>query len=312
MQVKTIKKNLVAKLEDWLSTIEDEQLRKDVKQHLLVSGGSIASMLLDDPVNDYDIYIQDYATLLRLVKYYIGKENTWYTAENSDLTEIVPEHKEIIEILEGVNRDKLLDEFTEGQFSRRKIIVENLTNLRIALYPINTDLYVAPEREFTKEMKYRVACISANAISLTDDIQIVVRFHGSPDEIHKTFDFIHATNYFTFKDGLMLNQEALTSLLEKQLHYQGSLYPLTSVLRTKKFIKRGWNINAGEYLKILFQVSQLDLTDINVLYEQLVGVDVAYFSKLIEVLSVIPKEKYTSGYINELIDRVFNEYDGEI
>ena len=312
MQVKTIKKNLVAKLEDWLSSIEDAQLRTEVKKHLLVSGGSIANMLLGEPVNDYDIYIQDYNTLLRLVKHYIDKENTWYTAENSDMTEIVPERKVIVEVLEGINRDKLLDDFTERQFSRKKIIIENLTDLRIALYPVNTDLYVIPEREFAKDMKYKVSCISVNAISLTDDIQIVVRFHGSPEEIHKTFDFIHATNYFTFEDGLVLNKEALTSLLEKQLHYQGSLYPLTSVIRTKKFLKRGWNINAGEYLKILFQVSQLDLTDINILYEQLVGVDVAYFGKLIEVLSTVPKEKYTSGYINALIDRVFNEYDGEI
>jgi len=312
MQIKTIKKNLVAKLEDWLSTIEDKKLRNDVRKHLLVFGGSIANMLLGEPVNDYDIYIQDYETLLRLVKYYIFKENTWYSSENYDTTEIIPERKEIIEVFEGKYKDKLLDNFEEQQFNRKKIIIENLTDFRIALYPVKAELYIAPEREFTKEMKYKVACISVNAISLTDDIQIVVRFHGTPEQIHKTFDFIHATNYFTFDDGLVLNKEALTSLLEKQLHYQGSLYPLTSVIRTKKFLKRGWNINAGEYLKILFQVSQLDLTDINVLYEQLVGVDVAYFSKLVEILSGVPKDKYDSAYLNEIIDRVLNEYDGEI
>ncbi|MDR0429628.1 MAG: hypothetical protein LBH58_04015 [Tannerellaceae bacterium] len=294
MQIKTIKKNLVAKLEDWLSTIEDKTLCEDVKKHLLVSGGSIANMLLNEPVNDYDIYIQDYNTLLRLVNHYVNKENT--------LCDNV-----VIEVLEGKYKNELLGEFKEEQSTHKKIIIENLTDSRIALYSINDGLYIAPEREQTKEMKYKVSCISINAISLTDDIQIVVRFQGAPEKIHETFDFIHATNYFTFIDGLVTNKEALISLLEKQLHYQGSLYPLTSVIRTKKFLKRGWNINAGEYLKILFQVSQLDLTDINVLYEQLVGVDVAYFHKLVEILSTIPKEKYTSGYINTLIDRVFNE-----
>jgi hypothetical protein len=271
-------------------------------------------MLLGEPVNDYDIYIQDYNTLLRLVNHYVNQENTLCTSGNGDMTEIAPIRK-VIEVLEGKYKDVLLDEFEEKQFDRKcrkKIIIENLTDFRIALYTADADLYIVPEREHTKEMKYRLSCISVNAISLTDDIQIVVRFHGSPEEIHKTFDFIHATNYFTFENGLVLNKEALTSLLEKQLHYQGSLYPLTSVIRTKKFLKRGWNINAGEYLKILFQVSRLDLTDINVLYEQLVGVDVAFFSKLVEILSTIPKEKYTDGYINTLIDRVFNEYDGEI
>ena len=47
---------------------------------------------------------------------------------------------------------------------------------------------------------------------------------------------------------------------------------------------RGFNISALEQLKIMFQISQLDLTDPNVLEEQLIGVDVAYFSMLINML----------------------------
>ena len=49
-------------------------------------------------------------------------------------------------------------------------------------------------------------------------------------------------------------------------------------------MKRGFNISALEQLKIMFQISQLDLTDPNVLEEQLIGVDVAYFSMLINML----------------------------
>jgi hypothetical protein len=72
-------------------------------------------------------------------------------------------------------------------------------------------------------------------------------------------DFVHATNYFTFEEGLVTNVAALESILTKSLRYQGSLYPLTSVIRMKKFIQRGWTVNAGEILKMLFQVSELDL-----------------------------------------------------
>jgi hypothetical protein len=95
---------------------------------------------------------------------------------------------------------------------------------------------------------------------------------------------VHATNYFTFEEGLVTNVAALESILTKSLRYQGSLYPLTSVIRMKKFIQRGWTVNAGEILKMLFQVSELDLKNIEVLEEQLIGVDVAYFSLLITVL----------------------------
>jgi hypothetical protein len=93
---------------------------------------------------------------------------------------------------------------------------------------------------------------------------------------------VHAT-YFTFEEGLVTNVAALESILTKSLRYQGS-YPLTSVIRMKKFIQRGWTVNAGEILKMLFQVSELDLKNIEVLEEQLIGVDVAYFSLLITVL----------------------------
>ena len=59
MQLKTIEKRIKNKLNDWLKTITDEKLSAEVGNNLLVSGGSIASMLLNEPVNDYDIYLMD-------------------------------------------------------------------------------------------------------------------------------------------------------------------------------------------------------------------------------------------------------------
>lgn len=153
---------------------------------------------------------------------------------------------------------------------------------------------------------------SPNAISLSNDLQIVVRFNGDNEKIHKTFDFVHATNYYTFKNGLVTNKSALESLITKQLRYQGSMYPLTSIIRMKKFILRGWNISAGEILKIMFQISELDLKDMNVLEEQLIGVDVAYFSSLVQILRGVDSEKLSSSYINKIIDKVFNSIDNEI
>jgi hypothetical protein len=110
---------------------------------------------------------------------------------------------------------------------------------------------------------------------------------------------------------LVTNKEALESILTKRLKYQGSLYPLTSIVRVRKFLKRNWNIGAGELLKIMFQISELDLKDPDVLEEQLTGVDVAYFSQLIDALR-LHSEKHvdftlTSQYLNTLIDRMFEE-----
>jgi len=295
MQLKTIKKVLVTKLEDWLTSITDVNLRKEVRDNLLVSGGSITSMLLNIPVNDYDIYIKDMNVLIRLAKYYV----------NSD------------EVLDGRKRKEYLKKHTE--ISNYNIeddsseMAVRLKNLKEDQVKLNIQS-IGERKDLVKDaggvpLKYQVSFLSQNAISLTDDIQIVLRFHGDAEQIHKTFDFIHATNYFTFEDGLVTNKAALESILTKCLKYQGSLYPLTSIIRLKKFIHRGWTINAGEMLKMMFQVSELNLKDPQVLEEQLIGVDVAYFAVLIDILRGMNPEKLDSHSLNTIIDRVFNEYD---
>jgi len=71
----------------------------------------------------------------------------------------------------------------------------------------------------------------------------------------------------------------------------------------------GWYINAGQILKMLFQISQLDLTDINVLEEQLTGVDAAYFFQVIEYCKKRQEEdkefKVTVPYLCSIIDKIF-------
>jgi hypothetical protein len=293
MQIKTIRKNIEKKLEDWLKTITDESLRKDLKNQILVSGGSITSLFLGEKVNDYDIYIKDRNVLLRLVEYYIKGQ--------------------AIKVLKGWEKDKLLKGYDDPDFKNHfTISVNNLKEDQIKLCIIdkNAGLKVNEDKEDGKG-EYFPKFFSPNAISLSDDIQIVVRFYGTAEEIHKTFDFIHATNYFTFEEGLVTNKAALESILTRQLKYQGSLYPLTTIIRIKKFLKRGWNINAGEMLKVMFQISEFDLKNPDVLEDQLIGVDVAYFDTLIQILRNVPEENFTSQYLNTIIDKVFDGAEGE-
>lgn len=283
-------------MEEWLSTITDEKLRTSVKNNLLVSGGCITSLLLNEEVNDYDIYIQKKDILKLLVEY--------YTKPYTD-----------IEILNGTDKDDLVSKLgmRTGIYA---ISVRNLQVNQIKLFIDNHDGGMAVN-SYIKDIKigedlnkvYAPVFFSPNAISLSNNIQIVLRFHGDAETIHKNFDFIHATNYFTFGEGLVTNKSALESILTKQLKYMGSLYPLTSILRMKKFVKRNWNINAGEVLKIMFQISELNLKDPDILEEQLIGIDVAYFAMLIRLLRNISEEKRTPHLYNTLIDKVFNDSD---
>ncbi len=65
----------------------------------------------------------------------------------------------------------------------------------------------------------------------------------------------------------------------------------------------------GQYLKMAFQVSKLDLTNIEVLEDQLTGVDVAYFNTLIEALqdhiARNSEFKLEYSYLAAIIDKIF-------
>ena len=305
MQTKTIEKNIKTKMEQWLQTITDDKLRKDVKDNLLVTGGCISSMFLNEPVNDYDIYLMDIDVCKRIAEYY-----------TSTIESIV--------IFDGREKDKLVEEFEKNyehtatsdlginKNSSHAISLRNLKEDQIKLYfnGATGGLRVNETIEVEK-LNYTPLFFSPNAISLSNDIQIVLRFWGIPSQIHKTFDYVHATNYFTFKEGVVTNLPAVESILTKQLKYQGSHYPVTSIIRAKKFLKRGFNITAGELLKIMFQISKLDLENADVLEEQLIGVDVAYFDLIIAALrnkrESEPNFKLSSEYFNTLIDKIFNE-----
>jgi hypothetical protein len=108
---------------------------------------------------------------------------------------------------------------------------------------------------------------------------------------------------------LVLRPAALEAILAKELIYSGSKYPVASLIRTRKFIKRGWRINAGQYVKMALQISELNLRDPNVLEDQLTGVDFAYFTQVIHYLRERQEKEanfeITASYLCEVIDRIF-------
>ena len=283
MNDKTIKGILSRKFDEFVESIEDEQVRESVSKNSIITGGSIASMLLGEKVNDYDIYFTNKETVLLVCKYYLK----WFQ-----------------EKLPGfwINGTEVQDK--DG---RIKIHIPSSGVLSVFGDLINPD-EEQEEEENDERKKYVPVFITSNAITLSGKVQLVIRFYGNAEEIHKNYDFAHCTNYWTSKDSeLRLNNQALRSLLSKNLVYQGSLYPICSLFRIRKFIQRGWKCNAGQILKACLQVSELNLTDISVLEEQLIGVDTTYFSQIINILRE-QKEKnkdITSSYIYELVNRMF-------
>jgi hypothetical protein len=309
MKAKTIKIILRKKIDEWLKTIKDESLRQDLYKNCMVTGGAIASMLLQEEPNDYDIYLTNKEITKRVAEYYVKQfeENPPSNFKNSGAK--VP-----ITVVEDGDRIKIMiksqgiaseDGTEEYQYFEQTGIddissenfVESVANI------LNPDSRPAGGQ-------YRPVFLSSNAITLSDDIQIIIRFYGEPEEIHSNYDFVHCLNYWVSEtNNLVLHPKALEALLAKELVYVGSKYPLASIIRTRKFIQRGFTCNAGQYLKMCWQVSELCLKDIKVLEDQLVGVDAAYFNILIKALKAEAKGndnfQYNYNYILEVIDKIF-------
>ena len=289
MKGKTIKAVIAKKINDWVSSIDDPAVAELAKKNTIVTGGAIASMLLNEPVNDFDIYLRTKQAAEAIATYYVNKfteETKWplKLEVTPDRIRIVTErgHRgETAGNLEMLGSDQIDDAYEQAES-------------------------MALETEDDGKPPYRPVFMSTNAITLSHRVQIVIRFYGEPDAIHENYDYVHCTNYWTSWDGaLTLRQPALESLLSKELRYVGSKYPVCSVIRLRKFIKRGWTINAGQILKAVMQISELDLTDPKVLEDQLTGVDSACFMELMTKLREKDPEKVNAAYLVEIIDRMF-------
>jgi hypothetical protein len=229
MNKKEVEKNIKNKVKEWVSSITDRTLRENVERDFIVTGGCISSMLLDEPVNDYDIYLKNTKTALRLAEYYTALMG-W----------------------------------------RGIPLQVTATGVTIGLDTPLTPIKRLAELEVVG--KYTPIYVSRNAITLTSGVQIVIRFCGDVEKIHKTFDFVHTKNYYTEDDKLVLNQFSLEAIVAKELYYAGSGFPLCALFRVNKLIRRGWKISANELMKISYDISKLDFSDDDTIREQLGGV----------------------------------------
>ena len=346
MKIKTINSIITNKVKTWLESIDDEELRKEIKDNIIVTGGCITSMLLKEKVNDFDIYFTDLKTTYKVAKYY---EKQFYGSDAGIVKICCQSYVDgVWTNIDEKYYDKIIDgnltDLYHYDFSAKEgINFTDETELRVRFYiqsngvagnketdeEEHIDQYDSYENslqegiesiedlEETVEQngKYEPTFITDNAITLKGKIQLVLRFYGTPEEIHKNYDFVHCTNYWDSKTGKVhTNTDALEAILAKELKYIGSRYPLASIFRMRKFIQRGWSINVGQILKASLQLNDFDLNNPYVLADQCTGVDVHYLSALIMQITKKIEERKKSGdetpfdvknYAMTIIEKIF-------
>jgi hypothetical protein len=306
-----IEKHLNAKVNEWLESIKDETVRGLARKNTIVTGGSIASMLLGESVNDYDIYFRDIETTQAVARYYVDQFNKVNNLETADgvAESCAPQvNVEDVTNIKGQVETRVLIYMKSAGVASEEQGTYDYFEMRGEDEQDSFVDSLKPDDDAGKE-RYRPVFLSANAITLSDKVQLVVRFYGEPDQIHDNYDFVHAMCYWDhFNHELHLPAEALESMLSRTLSYRGSLYPIASIFRAKKFIERGWRISAGQLLKIIWQISEIDMTDFDILREQLTGVDQAYLWQLVSALKDVDPSTINSTYVVAIIDKIFGEY----
>lgn len=313
MNKKHINAQLCKVFKKFTESIENDEIRKLIGGGTIITGGALVSLLQGEAPNDYDMYFKDFKTCYKVAQYYVEQFNSTHSKVAEIKIKTDKEYKESYE--KWISFEKALDEIQEGKSPQVKVFiksvgVEGTEEIEDDEMQTNITLDTEVNKELEEEPKYKVKFLSSNAISLSGKIQLVIRFYGEPKEIHENYDFIHCTNYWTSWDSkVFLNQEALEAIINKELIYVGSKYPLCSIIRTRKFIKRGWTINAGQYLKMCMQLNDLNLKDVEVLEDQLVGVDSTFFAMLINSLNRKKEAnkdfEISNSYVASIVDKIF-------
>jgi hypothetical protein len=288
MNVKNINSVIRKKYNDFLNSIECPVLKKRLEENSIFTGGAIVSLIQSEKPNDYDVYFRDKETVMQVANYFTRRFNETHKSNVSvvveeDRVKCFVSSKGIAEEVEAVQEPSPFQE------------------------EVNNDITPALE-----ELDYRPVFISSNAITLSGGIQLIIRFYGEPEEIHKNYDFVHCTNYWTsWENKVTTNTAALEAIINKELVYVGSKYPLASMFRIRKFLNRGYHINSGQMLKIGLQINTLDLTSVKTLEDQLIGVDTFYFNQIIHSVAKakeegrLETELQMHNYIITIVDKLF-------
>lgn len=297
--------------DDFVSSIDDSNVQEIIRKGTVITGGALVSLVQGEKPHDYDLYFKDFKTCYEVANYFVNKFNKGKCRKKADL-KIKLEDKwiSIEEALNNLEKEPRIKVFirSSGLAESEDIETEETPfddEMQTNIEP-STDI----DKELEEKPKYLPKFLTSNAISLSGKIQLVIRFYGEPDKLHENYDFVHCTNYWTSWDRkVVLKLQALESIINKELIYVGSKYPLCSIIRTRKFINRGWTINAGQYLKMCMQLNELDLKDVRVLEDQLVGVDSTYFSMLINALQKKKEEdpsfEVNNSYVATIVDKIF-------
>lgn len=261
------------KLTHWLNSNSCNDMSKKTKnlinEHSLIAGNSIACLYRNEKVNDYDVYFKDIETVINVVSYYIDQ----------------------------INKKKGTDYHLTCRPSN-DTEVEIITNIPRSGLNVISDYDYPPD-------DYNPIIITRTAITLANGIQLVYKFVGKGKDVVNEFDFLHTKAFWQSNkpQDITMPYDVLENIRFNMLKYTGSKYPISSIIRAIKYTtKRDWVLSASDTLKICLDINGLDLSNQVELEAQMLGVDLGYFSAIIDALT--RRDQFT---VHDLLDMLYDD-----
>lgn len=261
-------------------------ISSDYLKHTIITGGSLYSLKskkkdvsIDDAINDYDIYFTNKEALLSAVKQivyniYHALMKPYYGFNNKLVVDRIDDFYHEIKKFKLLFRDSTGNLYDETAYYADD---NNRIYISFEIPQIIYELLMRDRSDKYEKFNYfynslqTFSYISKQAITF-GKYQFITRFVGSPNTIHSFFDYEHAKGYYLPAKGTVhFSNNCLKAIYEKRLHYTGSKYPIASLFRMNKFLKKGFIIDKIDILKMIFQIHKLDLTNKEVLMDQLSG-----------------------------------------
>jgi len=148
-------------------------------------------------------------------------------------------------------------------------------------------------------------------------VQLIKRIYGKPCEVIGRFDYtICMAAYLPMSGEIILGNNFLYHLSGKELHYHIGEYPLASLWRAKKYLKKGFNFPAVEIIKLALTINNLNIKDYKELKEQLEGIDTLFLMDLTNALLKQGKKEFEFKKAlvfmeNVLAKKLKMEWEGE-
>lgn len=157
---------------------------------------------------------------------------------------------------------------------------------------LNQALRVAPRDDKTIETDSALSLISNG-----HRVQLIKVITGTPYQVIETFDFTICQAAFHLYDdgylGFFFGKDFLQHLAQRRLVFNvAAEYPICSLYRVAKFIKRGFHFSGIDAIKLALKIQALEIDDYKVLRRHLMGIDTLFLKDLTDSLKGQDEKKY--------------------